>query len=120
MARRKHYKNEAIIKILLVLGGLIALLTQLFSLLNLTYIPTPYYYRWSAGYWVIILIIGMFISILTIFCGMRKESKGGGEILPFNWATFLILAILLWVFGGGLIAVLLVAIAFLIALIEEL
>ena len=52
-------------------------------------------------------------------CGMRKEGKNGEELIPFNWIAFLILGILLIVFGGGIIAFILLFIAFLLALMDE-
>ncbi|TFF95424.1 MAG: hypothetical protein EU544_02795 [Promethearchaeota archaeon] len=120
MARRKHYKNETILKLLVVLAGVLALVTQLFALLNYAYIPTIIYPTWYGGYRIIYLIIGLIISVFIILCGLRKESSGGGGIVPFHWVTFLIFAILVVVFGGGLLPCLLLVIAFLIALIEDL
>ncbi|MGQ4874196.1 MAG: hypothetical protein ACTSVV_16820 [Promethearchaeota archaeon] len=117
---RKHYKNEGIIKLLVVLGGIIGFLTAFFSLFSLAYIPSYWNPHWYSGYWIIYSVIGMIVGIFTILCGMRKQSKKGGEILPFHWLTFLILAILIIIFNGGLIACILLIIAFLIALIEDL
>lgn len=130
MTRRSHYKNEWWLKLLVVLAGVIALITQIFSLVGYAYFfpfdpyfappwAHNYYYSYYI-YFVIILIIGMVISVLTIMCGMRKSSKRGGEILPFHWLTFIILAVLEIVFGGGILACVLLVIAFLIALIEDL
>ncbi len=120
---RRHYKNEGIIKLLVVLAGIIALVTILFGILGLGYYgyyAPNWYYGYGITYYIIWLVVGLVISILTIMCGMRRESKHGGEILPWHWLTFLILAILIIIFGGGIIACILLIIAFLVALIEDL
>ncbi len=121
---RRHYKNEGIIKLLVVLAGIIALVMTLLAIPGLAYYgPSWGYYHpyWYYGaYFIIWLIVGLVISILTIMCGLRRESKRGGEILPWHWLTFLILAILIIIFTGNIIACVLLIIAFLIALIEDL
>ncbi len=122
MARRKHYKNEPIIKLLVILAGIIGLIWQLIGLLRLAWranLPRVFPH-WYEPYYVIILIIGIIISILTILCGLRRESKSGGVIIPFHWISFLILAILMIIFGGGIIAFILLIIAMILALLEDL
>ena len=118
MPERKHYKYEQLIKVLVILGGIVGLLFQIAALFG--------YYLFIAGlfhgyfpFYYILIIVGMVISVLTILCGMRKEGKNGEELIPFYWLTFLILAILIIIFAGGIIAFILLFIAFLLALIEE-
>ncbi len=120
MARRKHYKNEPIIKLLVILAGIIGLIFQLIGLIRLAWWVPRVLPHWYGPYYVIIYVVGIIISILTILCGLRKESKSGGEIIPFHWISFLILAILMIIFGGGIIACILLIIAMILALLEDL
>ncbi|MHA1150943.1 MAG: hypothetical protein ACTSR8_22205 [Promethearchaeota archaeon] len=126
-SRKKHYKNEGLIKFLVIIAGIIALAWVLSGLIGL--FGYGYYYApvFVSPYWmgytiqrIIFLIVGLIVAIFTIICGIQKPSKKGGLIVPFEWWMFLVLAILVIVFGGGLIACILLIIAFLIALIEEL
>ncbi|TFG08990.1 MAG: hypothetical protein EU539_00940 [Promethearchaeota archaeon] len=118
MSEREHYKYETLIKILVILGGIVGLIFQIVALAGISYFPSilPTYF---AGAFIIIIIVGIVISVLTIICGLRKESKNGNEIVPFHWITFLVLAILLVIFGGGIIACILLVIAFILGLIDE-
>ncbi|MFX0069965.1 MAG: hypothetical protein ACFFAO_02645 [Candidatus Hermodarchaeota archaeon] len=118
MPEREQYKYETLIKIFVILGGIVGLLFQIIALAGISYFPSiiPNYF---GGAIIIILIIGIVISVLTIICGLRKQSKNGNEIVPFHWVTFLILAILIVIFGGGIIACILLVIAFILGLIDE-
>ncbi|MFW9897234.1 MAG: hypothetical protein ACFFD7_15635, partial [Candidatus Thorarchaeota archaeon] len=60
-------------------------------------------------------IIGVVIVVLTLLVGLRPN-----EPLPFHWLVLFILAILLAVFGAGIWAAVLVIIAAIIGLIEDL
>ncbi len=109
----KHYKNEGIIKVLVILGALVGLITLILRFAHIE----------SYGYVgplvdldrIIVLIIGLVIVIITFWVGFRPNDP-----IPFHWLVFLILAILLIAFGAGIWACVLLIIAFLIALIEEL
>ncbi|TFG30491.1 MAG: hypothetical protein EU532_00875 [Promethearchaeota archaeon] len=119
MAEREQYKYESLIKVFVILGGIIGLLTQIFALAGISSVLTVIPHWWGASI-ILILIVGIVISVLTILCGLRKETKSGNEIVPFHWISFLILAILLILFGGGIIACVLLIIAFILALIDDL
>ena len=118
MPERKQYKYESLIKLLVILGGIVGLLFQIAALFGY-YLFIPALLHGSFPFFYILIVVGMVISVLTIICGMRKEGKNGEELIPFNWIAFIVLAILLIVFGGGILAFILVFIAFLLALIEE-
>lgn len=107
----KKYKNEGIMKFLTVIGGLVALASQIFALLN---------YNWPLGRFVgfydpVYAIIGLFISVITIYTAIKPDSP-----FPFHWLFLFVLGILLIVFAGGVIACALLIIAALIGLIEVL
>lgn len=61
------------------------------------------------------LIVGLVIVILTFLVAMKPNKP-----LPYHWLVLFILGILLVVFGAGIWACVLVVIAALIGLIEEL
>lgn len=123
---KKHYKNEGILKILTILAGIIGLIYVIFGLIGafgtfayLGYLPTvisPFYAGYNSVVRIIFLIIGLVVCILTIKMGLEPR----GDPVPMNWVTLLVFAILIIVFGGGIWACILLIIAFLIALIEEL
>lgn len=113
---KKHYKNEGLMKILTILGavvGLILIILRFASLAGLDVGYTPII-NIAALNIVIGLIIGLVIVILTFFCALRP-----GDPIPFNWVVLLILAILLVIFADIWSGVL-VLIAALIGLIEDL
>ena len=118
MPERKQFKYEQLIKLLVILGGIVGLLFQIAALFGY-YLFLPSLFHGYFPFFYILIIVGMVISVLTILCGMRKEGKNGEELIPFTWIAFLVLGILLIVFGGGIIAFILLFIAFLLALIEE-
>ena len=111
----RHYKNEGIMKVLTILGGIVGLFTVILSL-------TPY-----SGYTyafvspltgldiVINVIVGIIVSIITIWAGLKPNNP-----IPFHWVMLIILAVLLIVFGAGIWACVLVIIAALIGIIEDL
>jgi hypothetical protein len=111
----RHYKNEGIMKVLTILGGIVGLFTVILSL-------TPY-----SGYTyafvnpifglniVINVIVGIVISIITIWAGLKPNNP-----IPFHWVVLIILAVLLIVFGAGIWACVLVIIAALIGIVEDL
>lgn len=119
MAEKEQYKYESLIKVFIILGGIIGLLTQILTLAGISSIPTIISHWWGTSF-IIILLVGIVISVLTLLCGLRKQTKTGNEIVPFHWISFLILAILILVFGGGIVACVLLIIAFILALIDDL
>jgi hypothetical protein len=107
----KKYKNESLMKFLTVIGGLVALASQIFALLN---------YSWPLGRYVgfydpVYAIIGLIISVITIYTAIKPNAP-----FPFHWLFLFVLGILLIVFAGGIIACALLIIAALIGLIEQL
>lgn len=109
----KKYKNEGLMKVLVILGALIGLVTLI---LWLAHIPNyGFVDPLIALDRVIIFIIGLVIVIITFWVGFRPNNP-----IPFHWLVFIILAILLVVFGAGIWACVLVLIAGLIGIIEEL
>ncbi|MFX1365047.1 MAG: hypothetical protein ACFFCE_02620 [Promethearchaeota archaeon] len=109
----RKYKNENLLQILVILGafiGLVSLILYLARMENYGFVdPLVALNR------VLIFIVGLVIVVITFITGFRPNDP-----IPFHWLTFLILAILLVVFGAGIWACVLLVIAFLVALIEEL
>ncbi|MFX1314754.1 MAG: hypothetical protein ACFE9T_02750 [Promethearchaeota archaeon] len=108
---KKHYKNEGIMKFLTVIGGLVALASQIFALLK---------YSWPLGrhlgfYEPVYIIVGFVISIITIYTAIKPDNP-----FPFHWLFLFVLGILLIIFAGGIVACVLLIIAALIGLIEVL
>lgn len=113
----KHYKNEKIMKLLTILGALVGLayiISGFASLVGLGFMPgiVPSISPLAA---VINLIIGVVVVALTFLVAMKPDKP-----LPFHWLVLFILGILLVIFGAEIIACVLVVIAALIGLIEEL
>jgi hypothetical protein len=109
----KHYKNEQIMKILTILGALVGLATLILGLAGLENyaIINPVF-----GLTVVInFIVGIVIVALTFLVALKPNKP-----LPFHWLILFILAILLVIFGAGIWACVLVVIAALIGLIEDL
>ena len=109
---RKKYKNEGLMKFLTIIGGLLGILLPLLAISGV-----------YSGIWsytvpgvdrVITVILAVIFSLLALLSGMRP-----GDPIPFNWLVLFILAILMFVFGAS-IGALLVIIAALIGLIEDL
>ena len=49
MAEREQYKYETLIKVFIILGGIIGLLTQILTLAGISSIPTVIPYWWGAS-----------------------------------------------------------------------
>jgi len=110
---KKHYKNETLMKFLTIVGALVGLA---YLIIRVTGIGTEYQV-WSIpiGFDVIVnFIIGLVVVIITLLAGIRPNNP-----IPFHWLVLFILAILLAIFADILAAVL-VLIAFIIGLIEDL
>jgi hypothetical protein len=109
----KHYKNEQIMKILTVLGALVGLATLILGFAGLPNygIIDPVF-----GLNIVLnLTVGIVIVALTFLVALKPNKP-----LPFHWLVLFILAILLVIFGAGIWACVLVVIAALIGLIEDL
>lgn len=109
----KVYKNEGIMRFLTIVGALIGLA---YLIVRITGIGTQYQvYPIDVGLHIVVnFIVGLVVVILTLLVGLKPN-----EPLPFHWLVLFILAILLIIFVD-IIAGVLVLIAFLIGLIEEL
>ncbi len=110
---KKHYKNEGIMKFLTIIGALIGIV---YLILRLTEIGTRYQlFPIDIGiHWVAAIIIGFAVAIITLLAGIKPNDP-----IPFNWIMLFILAVLMIIFVD-ILAGILVLIAFLIGLIEEL
>ena len=113
---KKHYKNEGIMKFLTIIGALIGIV---YLILRLTEIGTTYQLfpidiGQYLGHWVVAVIIGFAVAIITLLAGIKPNDP-----IPFNWIMLFILAVLMIIFVDILAGVL-VLIAFLIGLIEDL
>ena len=109
----KKYKNESLMQIFTILGGIVGLVSVILGFSNL---PT---YGFVDALVVldriVLLIIGIAVAIITLWAGLKPNNP-----IPFHLLVLLILGILLIVFGGGIWAGVLLIIAFLIGLIEHL
>jgi hypothetical protein len=102
-------------KVLTILGGIVGLFTVILSLTE--------YHTYTYGFVgpltglniVINVIVGIIVSIITIWAGLKPNNP-----IPFHWVMLIILAVLLIVFGGGIWACVLVIIAALIGIVEDL
>ncbi|MGV9171321.1 MAG: hypothetical protein ACOC44_15615 [Promethearchaeia archaeon] len=113
---RKHYKNEGIMKFLTIIGallGLVAIVSGFAGLADSSFYPT-FIPPVVAINTVVYLIVGFVIVVLTFLAVLRPADP-----VPFHWLVLFILGILLLVFGGGLLAGILVILAGLIGLVEE-
>ena len=114
----KKYKNQDLLKFLVVLGGIVGLIEAILVIVNFAGAEVPIVGRYvilgAAVNVVIIAIVCMVGAVLTLLCGLRPDDP-----IPFHIIIFLIFAIWLIV-CGALIGGVLVLIAFLIGLIEEL
>ncbi|MHA2034872.1 MAG: hypothetical protein ACW972_11745 [Promethearchaeota archaeon] len=113
----KHYKNQQLMKFLVIIGalvGLIYIISGIASLAGYGFVPVfiPSIVPLQL---VVTLIIGLVVVVLTLLVGIRPN-----EPLPFHWLVLFILAILLAIFGAGILAAVLVVIAAIIGLIEDL
>ena len=108
----KHYKNEQIMKFLTIIGALVGLATLILGLIGM---PIGFIDPVLGLNYVLNFIVGLVIVALTFLVAMKPDKP-----LPFHWLVLFILGILLVVFGAGIWACVLVIIAALIGLIEDL
>ena len=113
----KHYKNEGIMKFLTIIGalvGLVWIISGFASLAGSGFVPiiVPDIVPLER---FLTLIIGLVIVILTLLVGIKPN-----KTLPFHWLVLFILGILLVIFQAGIWACVLLIIAALIGLIEDL
>jgi hypothetical protein len=113
----KHYKNEGIMKFLTIIGGLVGLvwiISGFAGIVGLGFVPiiVPNIIPLER---ILTLIIGLVIVVLTLLVGIKPDKP-----LPFHWLVLFILGILLVIFLAGIWACVLLIIAALIGLIEEL
>jgi len=109
----KHYKNRQIMKFLTIIGALVGLATLILGLLGM---PNYGFINLDLGlHYVLNFIVGLVIVALTFLVAMKPDKP-----LPFHWLVLFILGILLVVFGAGIWACVLVIIAALIGLLEDL
>ncbi|MBN1801060.1 MAG: hypothetical protein JW891_06095 [Candidatus Lokiarchaeota archaeon] len=106
-------------KALTIIGAIVSLIFVILGLLHFFNVYSVTYPYWNpfGGEIVMVLvgsIIGLVIAALTLMCAVKP-----GDPIPFNWIILLIFAILLIIFAHVLGGVL-VLIAFLIGLIEDL
>ena len=112
----KNYKNEQIMKILTVLGalvGLVYIINGFAGLAGASFLPPAFSVQLLET--IISLIIGLVVVILTFLVALKPNQP-----LPFHWLVLIILAILLVIFSAGIYACVLVLIAAIIGLIEDL
>ncbi len=110
---KKHYKNEGLMKFLTIIGALVGLA---YLIIRLTGYGTQFQLLpIDVGLNVIVnFIIGLVVVIITLLAGIKPNDP-----IPFHWLVLFILGILLAIFADILAGVL-VIIAFLIGLIEDL
>ncbi|MBY8986582.1 MAG: hypothetical protein KGD65_16035 [Candidatus Lokiarchaeota archaeon] len=109
----KHYKNQQIMKFLTIIGALVGLVTLI---LGIAGIPNYGFVDPLLGLNAILnFIVALVIVVLTFLVALKPNRP-----LPFHWLVLFILGILLVVFGAGIWAGVLVIIAALIGLIEDL
>jgi len=105
----KKYEHNDLMKILTILGGLVGLASAILVIANYDLPATI-----SAFDRVVSGIVGIVIAVLTLLCAMRPDDP-----IPWHWIILFVLAILLIVFSG-LWGGVLVIIAALIGLIDDL
>jgi hypothetical protein len=109
----KKYKNYQLMKLLTILGAIVGLITLILGLAGIE--NYGYVNALVALDSIVNFIIGLVIVVLTFLVGLKPDNP-----IPFHWIVLLILGILLIVFGAGIWAGILLIIAFLIGLIEDL
>jgi hypothetical protein len=110
---KKHYKNEKLMRFLTILGALVGLA---YLIIGITGYGTQFrIFPINLGIHIIVwFIVGLVVVVITLLVGVKPNDP-----LPFHWLTLFVLAILLVIFADILAGVLLL-IAFLIGLIEDL
>jgi len=111
----KKYKNNQIMKLCTILGGLVGLAFIIIDILRHGGADIPDYAMIDPNILdpVFELIVGIVVVALTLLVGIRPDNP-----IPFHWLVLFILGVLLVVFGGGVWACALLIIAGLIGLIE--
>ena len=99
------YKYESIMKILAIIGGIIALIEAILS-----------FFGWGISVFWGIAIIGPIIAIILAIVVILSVVRPGNPI-PFTWVVLVILGILIIIFGS-LIAGILVLIAGILGLLK--
>lgn len=113
---KKQYKNQKLMKFLTIIGAILGLIYVISAFASLAdpswlFFPSPM----PAVLNVLVnAIVGLVFVILTFLCALKP-----GDPIPFNWIILLILAICLIIFAG-LWGGVIVLIAALIGLIEDL
>ncbi|TXT65745.1 MAG: conserved membrane protein of unknown function [Promethearchaeota archaeon] len=117
-----HYKNDGIMKFLMIVGGLVGLATIILALAAIFGLPSFNLYPIYQGVQfgdvigaVVIGIIGILVCFATILTAIKPDDP-----LPFHWLFIFILGVLLIIFGAGIWACALTIIASLIGIIDEL
>jgi len=109
----KKYKNDGLMKFLTIIGaliGLVSLILWLAGMPNYGFVNPVF-----ALEQVVTFIIGLVVVVLTFLAALKPNNP-----IPFHWLILFILGVLLIVFGAGIWAGVLVIIAALIGLIEDL
>jgi hypothetical protein len=109
----KNYKNGQLMKFLTIIGAIVGLVTLILRLANVE--NYGYVDPLIALNEVVVFIIGLVVVILTFWVALKPNNP-----IPFHWLVLIILGVLLVVFGAGIWACVLVIIAALIGLIEDL
>ncbi|KKN05094.1 hypothetical protein LCGC14_1090740 [marine sediment metagenome] len=109
----KKYKNDGLMKLLTILGALIGLVSLFLGLAGLE--NYGFVNPLGALDRVITFIIGLVVVVLTFLAALKPNNP-----IPFHWLILFILGVLLVIFGAGIWAGVLVIIAALIGLIEDL
>ena len=109
----KKYKNDGLMKFLTIIGALIGLISLILWVTgrgNYGFIDPVF-----ALDIVVTFIIGIVVVVLTFLAALRPDNP-----IPFHWLVLFILGVLLIIFGAGIWSGVLVIIAALIGLIEDL
>ena len=109
----KKYKNDGLMKFLTIIGaliGLVSLILWLAKMPNYGFVNPVF-----ALDQVVTFIIGLVVVVLTFLAALKPNNP-----IPFHWLILFILGVLLVIFGAGIWAGILVIIAALIGLIEDL
>jgi hypothetical protein len=114
---RKRYKNQNLIQIFTVLGAIVGIATIIISITRLGDIGLVpgLDVAGDVVMQMVIWIVGLVICVITLLAGIKPNDP-----IPNHWLLLFILAILLIVFGAGVFACILVVIAALIGLIDDL
>ncbi|MHA2398248.1 MAG: hypothetical protein ACXADU_05100 [Promethearchaeota archaeon] len=108
----KKYKNQQLMAALTIIGAIVGLITLILGLAGIeNYAFVDPLLTFNA---IVVAIVGFVIVGITFWVGFKPNDP-----IPFHWAMLLILAILLIIFGAGIWACVLLVIAFLIGLIED-